>query len=704
MPVRRLVPLCTLTAAGMVVALAGPAFAHESGAHAARAPLAAAPATEGESVAMEHLANIVYDSLPGGSAAPSGSDIEFVTIGEKDYALAGTLRNGMKIVDITDPRAPRIAGVYQCPVTQGDIQVFKQGDRVLATYTADSTIAASDAEGTRTPVNQNRFESRCVSEVISQQPADAEEPFDGNNLGTFLVDITDPTRPTTAGFFQVDKGSHNQTVHPSGDYTYNSNSDLIVNSPLPQITIHNISDPANPKFVQDFTYPPGQPALGEESHDIFFNASGTRAYVASLGSTLILDTTNPEDPQVISQFVDPANSLVHQSDIVSLPREDGTVRDVLITTDEQAGAAANPTCPGGGLHVYDVTGDKELDPLANKMGQWFIPSVDNPAGGTCTSHVLRMHGDQGLMTIAWYTQGVRTLDIAGLAEFEGNPAEVAVGEGVGIKEVGNFVFPDSDTWSFKTNRIEADGSFFGYGNDLGRGLDVYRFDGKAAELGRTVPELAPTDLAAPGCDGAPIATAYADRDEARDVHLRSVDCVIARSIASGSVQEGGQRVYLPAEEVTRGQMATFIVNALRAGGVDAEFAEAQEAVAMSEEDAFPDIAESTHRDSINLLAAAGIVTGKADGTYDPEGLIDRAQMATFMLKAADFAVEPDLASTGGSRFSDVKAGDTHAVSIETGADNGLFNGVTASTFTPDDMVQRDQMASFLVNLLERIEA
>jgi hypothetical protein len=700
--VRRLVPLCTLTAAGMVVGLAGPAFAHESPAHYERTALAAAPATEGEGVATDFVANLQYELLPGGASFQGGSDIEFMTLGEKDYALAGTLRNGMQIVDITDPTKPTLAGVYACPITQGDIQVFRQGDRVLATYTADAAIAPTDNSGNRTPTNQARFESQCVTEFDAIN-AQGEDDFDGTELGTFIVDVTDPTKPTTLSFLEVPEGSHNQTVHPSGDYLYNSNSDLIGFGGIPNITIHDISDAANPREVKDFTYPPGQPALGEESHDIFFNGDGTRAYVASLGSTLILDTSNPEDPKIVTQFVDPENDLVHQSDLVSLPREDGTVRDLLIVTDEQAGALPQSTCPGGGLHVYDITGDRERASAAtfvqrNKLGVWFIPAVEPAPGETCTSHVLRIYPDQKMLTIAWYSQGVRTLDISGLADFDGSPADVAFGDGIGMREVGSFFFPeDSDTWSFKTNRIEADGSFFGYGNDIGRGLDVYRFDGTAGELGRTVPVLEPADLLAPGCDAAPVATGYADRDDAREVHQRSVDCVISRSIAVGSVQEGGQRVFLPAEDVTRGQMATFIVNTLRAGGIDAELPVAPK------EDAFGDIGESAHRDSINVLAAAGIVTGNA-GSFEPEALVSRAQMATFMLKAADFAVDPDLASTGGSRFSDVQAGDTHADSIETGADNGLFSGVTASTFSQEAMVQRDQMASFLVNLLERIDA
>ena len=96
-----------------------------------------------------------------------------------------------------------------------------------------------------------------------------------------------------------------------------------------------------------------------------------------------------------------------------------------------------------------------------------------------------------MLTIAWYAQGVRVLDLSGLADYEGSAADVALGDGVGMKEVGNYVLEDSDTWSFKTNRIAADGSFYGYGNDLVRGFDVYKFSG----AGLSVPPLEPVDLA-----------------------------------------------------------------------------------------------------------------------------------------------------------------------------------------------------------------
>jgi hypothetical protein len=150
-----------------------------------------------------------------------------------------------------------------------------------------------------------------------------------------------------------------------------------------------------------------------------------------------------------------------------------------VVTDELAGAAGNAVCPGGGLHVYDVTGSLETAPV--KVGYWNMPDVrfTGTANLTCTSHVLRMYPDEQIMTIAWYNAGVRVVDISGLIGASVGIDETLGNVGPGMREVGFHYFPDSDTWSAKTNRIEADGSFYVFGNDLNRGLDVYRFDGQA---------------------------------------------------------------------------------------------------------------------------------------------------------------------------------------------------------------------------------
>ena len=444
--------------------------------------------TTGDGVNMAPVANVPHRGVTTPQAAQSGSDIEFFRARGKDYALAGTLRNGLQINDVTDPTAPVKAAVYDCPVTQGDVQVFRQKSRVLATYTADSRIGAA------------ALGAQCVREANALGFA-----LDGSELGTFLVDLTTPSAPRTVGFAEVAQGSHNMTVHPSGRYLYNSNSDLATNT-TPDIAIFDIQDPSTPRLVQRYPLPFVPTSLGSNPHDIFFSPNGDRAYVAALSQTLVLDTTDPAAPKRLpggpaapgapsgGQIIDPAINVVHQSDTVTLTRRDGSERTLLVVTDERAGAAGSAECPGGGLHVYDVTGELERTP--RKLGTWYIGRVGPvEAGDVCTSHVLRLYGEQALLTIAWYSQGVRVLDIAGLADYEPaagqGDAAVAYGDGIGMTEIGSYVLPDADTWSFKTNRIGADGSFYGYGNDLNRGMDVYRFTPSEA---RPTTPLEPVDL------------------------------------------------------------------------------------------------------------------------------------------------------------------------------------------------------------------
>lgn len=425
---------------------------------AAAVPAAADDTPDGvHSDNMTHVANLAYAKRYG-QTLPYGTDIEFASIERRrvsgrpgamrDYAFAGTYRNGLQIIDITNPESPSIAAVYDCAMAQGDVQVFRQGRRTLVAYTADN-------------ISRETFpESRCY----------VENNVATKKYGTFFVDVTNPTNPQTAGFAEISAGSHNQSVHPSGDYMYNSNSDL-----LPQgivdtaIEIFDIRDTRNPVKVGELDTLPGL-----ESHDITFNADGTRAYSASLDSSIIIDSSDPANPEVIFELVDPAINIHHQADPVTV---DG--RTFLVITDELAGALPLGFCPGGGLHVYDITNEQ----VPVKVGFFDIgevrPAPDGEDTGdrleTCTSHVLRMHEDEQIMTIAWYNAGVRVIDISRLGGL------TVGGTGTGMREIGFYRFPNSDTWSAKTPKIAADGSFYLFGNDIARGLDVFRFDATAAE-------------------------------------------------------------------------------------------------------------------------------------------------------------------------------------------------------------------------------
>ncbi|MEX1177601.1 MAG: hypothetical protein WEB09_03985 [Nitriliruptor sp.] len=428
---------------------------------------------------MEHVTNIQYEDRYG-TGANQGSDLEFATIPveaeievprgngrgnapprlvtiteERTFAFVGAYTNGLQIIDVTDPDAPEKVAVYDCAVAQGDVQVFERDGRFLVAYTRDTGYAAA-----------TRAESACFQEADALGFGDADEL----GPGTFIADVTDPYEPTLASFVAFEKGSHNQTVHPSGDYLYNSNSELITSvAGEVGIEVVDISDLEAPEQVA-FVPLPIRPGLGTESHDITFDEAGDRAYSAALSQTVIIDTTDPAAPELISSFVDPTINVEHQANPVTIDDPLLGEREFLIVEDEVAGASPTGQCPNGGVHVYDITGELENNPV--KVGYWnvalFGPTTDGL--GTCTAHVFEIHEDEQLMTIAFYNGGVRVVDLSGLVG-------VAVGDaGVGMREVASFRFEDSDTWAVKAPSVDRDGVFHIYGNDQRRGFDAYRVD------------------------------------------------------------------------------------------------------------------------------------------------------------------------------------------------------------------------------------
>jgi hypothetical protein len=400
-----------------------------------------------------------------GQSKPYGTDVEFAKIKNKRYAFAGSELNGLQIVDITKPQRARIAKVYDCGVSQGDPQVFRRGDRTLVAY-------ANDYERTKATAG-----TACYQEALAAGFA-ATDAQGRSKLGTLIIDVTNPVKPRTVSFVEIATGSHNTTMHPSGRYLYNSNSDLIGLGGLAAIEVYDLTDLGKPRLAKELALTP-LPGLGTESHDITFNDAGTRAYSAALSHGVIIDTKNPADPKVITEFDDEAINVWHQSDPVKIGN-----REFLLVEDEFAGAAGPGVCPTGGVHVYDISNEA----LPIKVGYWNIDDID--ARGpldTCTAHVFDIHEDEQIMTIAYYMGGVRVVDLSGLANA---PLGVGQGEqaiGGAMRQIGHYVMPDANAWSAKTPFIERDGDFYLYADDINRGLDIFRFeaeDGKSKDRGR----------------------------------------------------------------------------------------------------------------------------------------------------------------------------------------------------------------------------
>lgn len=431
-------PLVLVLAAALSAPLAGHADP----------PLSAAPN-------LKHAANLSWRG---------GTDLELARIKGRRYVVAGAQNNynptgsyGLRVVDVTNPTKPRVAGFLPCNASQNDIQV-----RGTTAYMAVDFYHRADGEERRDCWTQAR---------VAPAP------------GVMVVDISNPARPTAVGFVPVKTGAHNTTVHPTRPLLYVSESESLSteadNTAMP-VQVVDVSNPRKARVVSTFTMGPG-----DSAHDITFNAKGTRAYVAAGfgGMTVIMDTTNPLEPKVAGRVVDPAINFAHQAD----PTPDGKY---LLVTDELAGAEGNLYCPGGGVHVWDIS--NEAAPV--KVGAYYIPdtfpSADegprpNPVGigpkiFRCTAHVMRISPDGKTVVMAWYSQGIQVLDISGLPGASVGAA--GTDAGVGIKRVANWTADGVDTWSAK-----IDDRGYIYTGDTQRGMDVVYYDRKAAASAPVAP-------------------------------------------------------------------------------------------------------------------------------------------------------------------------------------------------------------------------
>lgn len=191
----------------------------------------------------------------------------------------------------------------------------------------------------------------------------------------------------------------------------------------------------------------------------------------------------------------------------------------------------------------------------------------------------------------------------------------------------------------------------------------------------------------PAC-GAPDGTTSGFADvPASNPHAAAIACIMSWEITVG-VAPG---IYGPGRTVTRGQMASFL----------ARLASWSPTELPPVPDAFPDDAGSPHEHSINLLAAAGIVTGRADGTFGPNAPVVRAQMATFLVRALEFVLGETVGVGAPDAFTD-DDGNVHEPSIDRAAGAGLAAGTSATRFSPAAPVRRDQMASFLARGLSLV--
>ncbi|MDJ0953388.1 MAG: S-layer homology domain-containing protein [Acidimicrobiia bacterium] len=170
------------------------------------------------------------------------------------------------------------------------------------------------------------------------------------------------------------------------------------------------------------------------------------------------------------------------------------------------------------------------------------------------------------------------------------------------------------------------------------------------------------------------------RDDDGNVHEGAIEAIAAVGITRGCNPPVNDR-FCPAQSVTRGEMAAFLVRALD--------------LDPSGEDFFSDDDGSVFEANVNALASAGITLGcnPPDNTlFCPNDVVSRGQMAAFLVRGYGFAD-----NGGGDIFTD-DDGSVFEDAIDRLATAGITRGCNPpdnTMFCPQRPVRRDEMATFL---------
>lgn len=157
--------------------------------------------------------------------------------------------------------------------------------------------------------------------------------------------------------------------------------------------------------------------------------------------------------------------------------------------------------------------------------------------------------------------------------------------------------------------------------------------------------------------------------------------------------------YRESENLTRGQMAKFIVNAFQI----------PQTKSVEEDSRFPDVeADHTFFSYIHSLKKADIVSGYPDGNFKPDESVTRGQMLKFLANAIEYNDPKALLDSkvrGKKFFNDMLESDTFYtyllklyVATESESDFDRIIELPADLhYRPNDYITRGEMAAMVTN-------
>jgi hypothetical protein len=151
-------------------------------------------------------------------------------------------------------------------------------------------------------------------------------------------------------------------------------------------------------------------------------------------------------------------------------------------------------------------------------------------------------------------------------------------------------------------------------------------------------------------------------------------------VEKGAVKGTDTGLFEPGKEITRAEAATMMAQILNL---------------PIEENAKPSYTDAQEGWAVKYIAAvekAGVVKGKGNGIFDPNGKIDRVSMASMLVEA--YKLDTKVTGTPATKFSDLeKSWGKEKANIL--VELGISAGTTATTWEPEKTVTKAEAAQFI---------
>jgi hypothetical protein len=350
--------------------------------------------------------------------------------------------NGVTVLDIARPAAPRVVGELALPH-------FENEDVDLC---GDTLIVVND---------------RATRDLGSLM---------------YVVSIANPTLPTITGILPLGltgtgRGSGHIATFVKTDCTqaWIDGGD--------RVEVVDLTDPSAPRSLGKFESAASMSPAFKVSHDTQLDSTGTLWNVGGGGAAAYKLTANPLAPRLLGTTgAAGANPSPYNDFILHNSQRRGDT--LLITEEDYIDTDEVPPggCRGQGkFQTWDVSGLAQgtITPLGTweteLNGMFTGGAADSKAPVTvnCSSHWFDARG--GVAAVGWYEQGVRFLDYRAPSD---------------IRQVGYYIPANGSTWAAYWSPTDPTGQT-AYTADAYRGIDVLRIDGrglKAKKVKAPVPQ------------------------------------------------------------------------------------------------------------------------------------------------------------------------------------------------------------------------